>query len=194
MIRAVDHLKASLTSLAYMQARCMRGDSAYTYPGGAADYVLDRGAGFESRALNAEQREYVRSFGNRWRLKECFYNGQMLADSFERLTYCEGFAFGNSGIPIHHGWAVLDGTHVIDLTWRTNLFTKQARRVKGLIPSDWAYFGVLFRPHQGHLHRGYESYLHGSDALQLYRQPRKSAPEWEAVGKLFDRVLSSRST
>lgn len=204
MIRAVDHLKASLTSLAYMQARCRRGDSAFTYPGGSADYVLDRGEAFESHTLDAEQRAYVRKLGSHWRLKECFYNGQVLADRHARLTYCEGYAVSDLGIPVHHGWVVLDDKHVIDVTWRTNPFTPKARRVRGAIPEGWAYYGVRFpTPPRGHLSRAFiygnegggrargllESYLDSTDALTRYKEPRKSAPEWEEVGKLFERVL-----
>jgi len=200
----IEQLKAHLTTLAFMQARCMREHGAYTYPGGSADYVLDRGEAFESHPLDAEQRAYVRKLGSHWRLKECFYNGQVLADRHARLTYCEGYAVSDAGFPVHHGWVVLDGKHVIDVTWRTNLFTPKARRVRGVIPEGWAYYGVRFlTPSGGHLSRAFkygnegmrgqhvlESYLDGTDALTRYREPRKSAPEWEEAGKLFERMLS----
>ena len=46
----------------------------------------------------------------------CFVNAFVLAHR-PRLTYCEGFAVGRSGVLAHHAWACDHKGRVIDNTW-----------------------------------------------------------------------------
>lgn len=48
------------------------------------------------------------------KIKECYYNSQMIAMSDESLKYYEGYYY-DSIIPVEHGWLVKDGK-VIDVT------------------------------------------------------------------------------
>lgn len=167
-----------------IQASFATTPDGYTYSG-LADFVLDRGEAFASKALDEEQRAFVQKLGGYWKQRECFYNGQLLSLMHpERLTYVEGYAHGAAVIPVHHGWCVLDGTHVIDLTWRRNPLNPRTARVKGEIPEGWEYLGVRF-PHEEYDHRArawrlksWMSYLDAFDdaSLALYKQPRRSPP------------------
>lgn len=203
MSTAIEALRAQLHI--FSSAPVLPG---FTYSG-TADYVLDRGETFESRALDEEQRAFVRTLGSHWRLRECFYNGQRLADLHpERLAYYEGYALGGVGFPVHHGWCVLDGAHVVDLTWRTRQGTKQARRVRGEIPEGWAYLGCPFgeRAPREHFRRAAKlgvwlSYLDAwvgneDDASALYRQPRKSPKPRvpSALVEMYERLAEARVT
>ena len=67
------------------------------------------------------------------KMKECFRNAFVLAESRPDLTYVEGFA--SCIIPCHHAWTVDQEGRVVDPTWLPR---------KG---SDWegrSYFGVPF--------------------------------------------------
>ena len=117
------------------------------------DYVLDRGRTFESAPLLPAERDHVdriceRAFPGRRdpRLKECFYNAQLLAqnDRTRRLRYHEGFA--TTGIlPCLHGWVTIGGK-VVDLTWRKTNHDLRGRDdgVYGEFPEGWDYVGVSF--------------------------------------------------
>jgi hypothetical protein len=48
-----------------------------------------------------------------------FVNAFVLAER-PRLAYCEGFALGRSGVPVHHAWACDRKGRVIDNTWRVS--------------------------------------------------------------------------
>ena len=132
------------------------------------EYALAKGRSMESRALSPEQKRYLvkvlRREGGRYPMKECFSNSQRvflcedLCEDFRkrRLAYYEGYA--TSGMmPVLHGWLVLDGECVIDLTWRRregsndedNLLARPyakgaitRTRVIGKIPDGYGYFGL----------------------------------------------------
>jgi hypothetical protein len=116
--------------------------------------VLAEGREFVSAPLTAEQHRYIREVinlaGRRFPWKECFSTSQRikaLYDFDSRLDYYEGYA-ASFAFPVHHGWLVLDGERVIDLTWRkqgikpTRLKLEHTR-VFGKFPEGWAYRGVV---------------------------------------------------
>jgi len=88
---------------------------------GQYDFILQHGKFYNSQELTDEEREIVsvaiKNLGFKPRMKECFYNAQMLAlnDYTNKIQYCEGF--GMSLIPCNHGWCVINDK-VIDLTWK----------------------------------------------------------------------------
>ena len=116
------------------------------------EYVLKEGRPMESKALSAEQLKYIQKLarGGSYPLKQCFSNSQILimqAEEDGRLAYYEGYA--STGImPTLHGWLVLDGECLIDMTWRQGGNLKPARgplhrtRVFGEIPKGYSYYGL----------------------------------------------------
>lgn len=88
---------------------------------GQYDFILKHGKFYQSQELTDEETKIVtnalRNLSFKPRMKECFYNGQMLAlsDETNTIKYCEGF--GMSIIPMNHGWCVINDK-VIDLTWK----------------------------------------------------------------------------
>jgi hypothetical protein len=64
--------------------------------------------------------------------KFCFKNCYQALYDFPKLSYCEGFAISNLGIPIIHAWLVNDNLEVIDPTWIDNRFQNSS------------YFGIVF--------------------------------------------------
>lgn len=64
--------------------------------------------------------------------KSCFKNCYQALYDFPKLSYCEGFAISNLGIPIIHAWLVNDNLEVIDPTWIGERFQNSA------------YFGIVF--------------------------------------------------
>ena len=113
------------------------------------DYVLDWGATLESASLTSEEEatlwKAVDQCRIRFQQKQCFYNAQLLClyDYSGTLAYMEGYAAGRACMPVHHGWATINGK-VIDLTWRTEKANHKGRlgnRVIGIIPEGWEYIG-----------------------------------------------------
>lgn len=88
---------------------------------GQYDFILKHGRFFMSQPLTDAEREIVnealKNIGFKPRMKECFYNAQLLAmnDKTGQIKYCEGF--GMSIIPCNHGWAMINDK-VIDITWK----------------------------------------------------------------------------
>ncbi|MTJ14708.1 hypothetical protein FJR11_19425 [Anabaena sp. UHCC 0187] len=64
--------------------------------------------------------------------KFCFKNCYEALYDFPKLSYCEGFAISNLGIPIIHAWLVNDNLEVIDPTWIGERFQNSS------------YFGTVF--------------------------------------------------
>lgn len=129
------------------QMRQLRGTMAcppgIRYKGGE-DLVLQTGVrSTGGLPLTAEQTKFVKATVRDARVdcapRTCFHTAQMvaLADFTGRLVYHEGWARGPVGFPIHHGWLILDGVHLIDLVWR-----HEGSQVLGLLPAGWAYAGV----------------------------------------------------
>ncbi len=86
-------------------------------------------------------------------IRECYANAQKLVLDADytvgwkhKLHYVEGYVVRTGlGIPIHHGWAVLDGK-VIDMTMRLTQPRSHGRFRDRVIGSynDRVYFGVTF--------------------------------------------------
>jgi hypothetical protein len=111
------------------------------------DYVQDRGTVFKggARSLTTEEKAVlaIARIGQRGsKSKQCFYNSQMLvvADTSRQLIYHEGYACGDVGFPLHHGWVVLNG-NVIDPTWALGA---AGEPVWAKVPPTWEYCGVAF--------------------------------------------------
>ena len=105
-------------------------------------FVLEEGTNADPRQpLTEDERQTVRraSAGRTHKMKECFYNAQLLAldDPTRQIQYVEGYACGAAGLPVHHGWAEINGK-VVDLTWTPD------NPVLGAVPEGWAYRGVSF--------------------------------------------------
>ena len=64
-------------------------------------------------------------------VQECHKNAQLLANDWDSLTYCEGFALDKSGsLIVVHAW-VTDGTgRAIDSTWDRPALPTRASRSK----------------------------------------------------------------
>jgi hypothetical protein len=122
------------------------------------EFYLRTGRSFAgSKKLTAEQMTHLLAVSRvarcQFRMRECFSNAMQLAlaDPTERIKYVEGYANVNVGIPIHHGWAEIDG-NVIDLTIRRSdrapghvTGTRRFRdRIIGELPENFAYWGTSF--------------------------------------------------
>jgi hypothetical protein len=101
--------------------RSFRSDVTMPYAS-IEEFVLKHGRTYESKKLTRDEIRYVkavaRSSGCKFKIKECYFNAQMLlADDIgaNRLSYVEGYASGV--IPVLHGWCEINGK-VIDLTMR----------------------------------------------------------------------------
>jgi hypothetical protein len=149
-----NSLKAYLHGIVQFKAKIgLSLPKDYSYLGGE-HYVLDRGSPLGSAPLTDDEMAFVMgAIANcpikQFKLGLCYYNAQLLAGSDDtgRLRYTEGYACGAAGIPVLHGWVVLDGKKVIDLTWRQPDRTRRGKladRVFGAIPDGWAYYGVGF--------------------------------------------------
>jgi hypothetical protein len=56
------------------------------------------------------------------RMKECFRNAYLLADSNDKMIYVEGYAVSNACIlPLYHAWCVDSTGKVYDPTWKDGL-------------------------------------------------------------------------
>lgn len=76
------------------------------------DFILDRGKAFRSSPVPDKLPKSINP--KRFKVKECFYNAQMLALQYD-YDYYEGFAV--SIIPTEHAWALLPDGQLLDLTW-----------------------------------------------------------------------------
>lgn len=50
------------------------------------------------------------------RIRGCFYNAQMIAVTYEKAEYYEGWGVCGLSIPLEHAWVVIGG-RVLDVTW-----------------------------------------------------------------------------
>lgn len=148
----MDSLQAYMTLMVKLREMAGMIPKGFAYSC-VEDYVFSNGRPMVSEPLTKEQSAYIRSVIHRGRfpLKECFANSQrvLLSTQDDRLAYYEGYA--TTGLlPVHHGWLVLDGRCVIDLTWRqpdakSHFVTKgpvMKTRILGEIPPRYAYYGV----------------------------------------------------
>ena len=76
------------------------------------DFVLERGVEFTSAPRPNKLPNGIDP--RRFKLKECFYNAQLLALQYN-YTYFEGFA--TSIIPTEHAWVLTHDNVLLDLTW-----------------------------------------------------------------------------
>jgi len=108
-------------------------------------YVLRKGKAYAPADLTDSELEIVMSAalrsGKQYRMKECFYNSQMLvmSDHTDQIKYVEGY--GLRIIPTLHAWCTINGK-VVDLTWRTDAV--EVRRFDNRFWGrfDGEYFGV----------------------------------------------------
>ncbi len=123
------------------------------------EFVVHHGRGFEFHPFTFEDRLYVRSCveraGFRPRMGQCYGNSRrtlVRGDTERRLTYVEGFLRARYFI-MHHGWLLLDGTKLADVTldaagFGLKLLMPREERRHGPMgpyyhePAD--YFGVSF--------------------------------------------------
>lgn len=122
--------------------------------GRVAKHQLEKGRAYISHEPNQEQIAYLKDVlkGCDHQPQKCYYNSQKLA-CIPRIQYVEGYAVGTVQIPFDHGWCILDGEIVIDVTWPIDHKIKPRNwldnRVTGIIPANWAYFGVVI--HRQHV-------------------------------------------
>ena len=116
------------------------------------DLVKHEGKFFKNEKLNDEEKNIVFAAIDNARIafkeKQCFYNSQMLVlhDKSDSLIYNEGYAKTRINLPIHHGWASLNGK-VVDLTWCVKNPRTKGRlhdRILGEFPEDYEYLGIPF--------------------------------------------------
>jgi hypothetical protein len=86
---------------------------------------------------------------------------------------------------------VLDGVHVIDVTWRFRA-NGRAQRVRGEYPAHWCYLGIspLAReaiwPRAARLGMWCSAIDCMEDGFPLLRQPRLTPPAYSAILGLLD--------
>ena len=117
------------------------------------EYVLTRGRMFDSAELQDDALQVLQP--TQWkyhRRQECYMNAQRaaLATAFTeptpaKLAYVEGYVIANTPFPIPHAWISLDG-RVVDTTMRDP--ANQQKRIFGIIPEGWEYFGVEMDPRE----------------------------------------------
>ena len=111
-------------------------------------YVLEHGRHFKSEPLNDVEQEFVSSiFWKSHPAKQCYLNCQMEALSLPPthdivLWYVEGYVDPGIGYAIDHAWLSVNHK-VVDPTMRVDT---PSRRITGLIPDDWAFYGVELDP------------------------------------------------
>lgn len=146
----MSELKQHLDLMAEMIQRVQTTPSGYGYSS-IYEYVAKNGREMVSRPLTREQTQYIRraTRGQKFPIKQCYGNAQecLLKNQEDaRLAYYEGYAT-TGFLPVLHGWLVLDGECLIDLTWRRRS-EKPLRgrldrtRIFGEIPEGYAYIGL----------------------------------------------------
>jgi hypothetical protein len=194
----LDQTRSYLASHVALRWRFKPESTSYA---GAEDYVLDRGTVFDAQTpLTAEEEAYIRDViaGTRcdFLVRECFGNAQQLvladmAFGDAILRYCEGYASGKVGFPVHHGWVTLNGK-VIDMTWRRDHGPVDAdsgtweNRVLGAAPPGWLYLGCDdFADAHGIQERIVES---GYYASYLYPPQDASEATWDVTMRLYEQA------
>ena len=164
-----DIIRQYLKQMGLMDAYCFRSNNPDMYRHFnyhcLADYVLDRGAAFDSAMLTTEERAVVfsaaKQCGILFEPKQCFHNAMMLTmfDGTNTIEFCEGYALTGSGMAVHHAWNVINGK-VVDLTRSlreeavdeflagTPPQADLLDRVMGEYPATWGYLGVCFNRNQ----------------------------------------------
>lgn len=121
--------------------------------------VFLKGQIFESKALTNEDmdliRALVKAIPSGFPPQQCFHNSQYLMflnrflfpEIVDRLQYIEGYVLSDEWLlPIHHGWLLLDGEKLIDLTLTQELYTNDIphlrNRILGEIPKNMVYLGL----------------------------------------------------
>ena len=112
-------------------------------------HILKHGRRFASTALDDLEQAYCAQIDWRsCRIKQCWWNSQTVALTLPEmpgmtLRYVEGYVVPGISVAVEHAWLSLNGK-VIDPTLR---ITEQPyRRIRGLFPDDWAFWGVEMEP------------------------------------------------
>jgi len=90
------------------------------------EFVLKYGKLYKNKPLPKDFKQ-----GLRFSPKACYQNAKKLSNKRRELTYTEGFAVGNMGIPIRHAWCVDKDGNAYDCTW---VYQEQRE-----------YFGISFK-------------------------------------------------
>lgn len=114
------------------------------------DFFIQEGSYFNFRKITEKELEIINSAVSNLtftpKLKECFYNAQMLClnDTSENIKYIEGYVkIPNIGISIYHAWNIINNK-VIDITYRldSNLnISNSGNFILGNL-NGYKYFGV----------------------------------------------------
>lgn len=148
----VADVKAWLASIAPQAPRTT--PRKWHYPN-AETFVLEHGRYFDVVPLTNEDRMYIWACLGRAKLRPrmggCWQNSRrllMLGDAARRFTYVEGYV---GRYPVHHGWLILDGVKVVDVTLgyrAAGVRLRVTARNLDLGPPDGRetgpYFGVAF--------------------------------------------------
>lgn len=147
-------LRQYLVSMTDIQRQCHRGHHGQAAFISVEDFTASRGQSWCSSVMTPDQVDAVKrsvaASRCQLRQRECFYNAQrvVLADRSGRLAYAEGMALPQCiPFPVHHGWIVVDGSVVVDLTWRkdapsTGVPKRLSNRIWG--EHNSAYIGSTF--------------------------------------------------
>lgn len=111
----------------------------YSHPD---QFFLERGTFFESQPLTPDEQVKVRqSIGNgkQFKMKECYYNAQVVAQKSDFLQYVEGYCYTGL-IPVGHAWNTINGK-VVDVTMA---HSNGEKPIAGVFPEGWEYFGTDF--------------------------------------------------
>lgn len=133
-------IKKYLTQIKEMkESMPMPKPEGFHYTGGE-DFLLQHGRSYESQPFTEEELKFLEELAGRtcmYRMKECFFNAQDLAQTSPKIKYIEGYLY--SGIlPIEHAWNTLNGK-VIDFTM---YHANNDKPILGTIPDNWEYFGA----------------------------------------------------
>ena len=107
-------------------------------------FILNKGQLFTSQELTPAERDLASDLPwKQHKPKDCFRNAQtsvLTPTHWGSLKYVEGYVCPKTPMPVLHAWLTLNGK-VIDTTLRTES-NDNTRRVYGLIPMDWEYYGL----------------------------------------------------
>ena len=117
-------------------------------PHSVVKHVLQQGRQFKSEPLNDVEQKFVSTIFRRTHpVKQCYRNCQIEALSLPTtpsitLQYVEGYVDPGIGYAIDHAWLSVNHK-VVDPTMRVST---PGRRIKGLIPDGWAFYGIELDP------------------------------------------------
>lgn len=132
----------------YLQMEALVASAANPKAKAFYKYILENGASPKTTKLTKTEQKtvtrFLRDAGISPKIKECYYNAQMLnLVSRGRLKYHEGWAQGAGLIAVPHAWNSLNGK-IVDTTWGARGEIKTADRFSAMEGDE--YFGITI-PH-----------------------------------------------